>query len=569
MQPGMRRVLLASVARGQRSRLRPQHRRLAHGDPRHEHRVHGRTGGGARGLPRRGAARGFAAAHLPARRAPTAGAWRRPDARVRYVWDGAMGSLAELGGAATCQAVGIGSLAEWRQTRAEDTGLPQGAGLPREVARYRVVFRDSDVILARGHFPLTRHLGWVGAADAIAVMRNTPACQRGPGGGGHREPRVLPGRRARARPRREGPLVRRRGAAAAARPGCAEPHALAAVVRIGPCPSPSPAPACAARCASASRRPTLFCAHCHCSMCRRNHGAAFVTWFGIARERLALEAGEDVLVRHALLRARHALLLRALRQLAVLRVDAPSRSRGRRARQPGRPDRSRARDARVFRFGCRLDRRARRAAAPRRQLRRRAAARPRSPSRGPASGSGTWRSAFPTSRRPAPSSPRSACASSSAEPDFGLYELRGGTHLRCFPATPPAPGALAPFDLMVDDLDASHARFGAAGLAPSPITKSRFHRAFTLAAPSGHVVAVQSSHALRSSPCDSLRPRASGPEASRDHRLSPERVALAAHPLAARGARRALRDRALRSAIRPRGARRPSWPRCTRSASRP
>lgn len=101
-------------------------------------------------------------------------------ARVRYVWDGAMGSLAEPAGRRSCQAVGIGSLSEWRQTRPEDTGLPQGRGLPREVARYRVVFRDADVILARGHFPLTRHLGWVGAADAIAVMRNTPACQRGP-----------------------------------------------------------------------------------------------------------------------------------------------------------------------------------------------------------------------------------------------------------------------------------------------------------------------------------------------------------------------------------------------------
>jgi len=100
-------------------------------------------------------------------------------ARVRYVWDGAMGSLAEPTGAKSCQAVGIGSLGEWRQTGPQE-GLPQGAGLPREVARYRVVFRDKDVILARGHFPLTRHLGWVGAADAIAVMRNTSACARGP-----------------------------------------------------------------------------------------------------------------------------------------------------------------------------------------------------------------------------------------------------------------------------------------------------------------------------------------------------------------------------------------------------
>ena len=44
--------------------------------------------------------------------------------------------------------------------------------------------------------------------------------------------------------------------------------------------------------------PTLFCAHCHCSMCRKSHGASYVTWFGIPRARLAFEAGEDVLVRH-------------------------------------------------------------------------------------------------------------------------------------------------------------------------------------------------------------------------------------------------------------------------------
>jgi hypothetical protein len=45
--------------------------------------------------------------------------------------------------------------------------------------------------------------------------------------------------------------------------------------------------------------PSLFCAHCHCSMCRRNHGAAYVTWIGVARERLALEAGADLLKRFA------------------------------------------------------------------------------------------------------------------------------------------------------------------------------------------------------------------------------------------------------------------------------
>jgi hypothetical protein len=43
--------------------------------------------------------------------------------------------------------------------------------------------------------------------------------------------------------------------------------------------------------------PSLFCAHCHCSMCRRSHGAGFVTWFAVPRERLALDGGGDRLVR--------------------------------------------------------------------------------------------------------------------------------------------------------------------------------------------------------------------------------------------------------------------------------
>ena len=43
--------------------------------------------------------------------------------------------------------------------------------------------------------------------------------------------------------------------------------------------------------------PTLFCAHCHCSMCRRAHGAAFVTWFAVPYDRWRMTAGEDLLVR--------------------------------------------------------------------------------------------------------------------------------------------------------------------------------------------------------------------------------------------------------------------------------
>ena len=43
--------------------------------------------------------------------------------------------------------------------------------------------------------------------------------------------------------------------------------------------------------------PTLFCAHCHCSMCRRLHGAAFVTWFGVPYERFRIAQGDADLVR--------------------------------------------------------------------------------------------------------------------------------------------------------------------------------------------------------------------------------------------------------------------------------
>jgi hypothetical protein len=44
--------------------------------------------------------------------------------------------------------------------------------------------------------------------------------------------------------------------------------------------------------------PTRFCVHCHCSMCRRNHGAAFVTWFGVPKPQFRIVAGESLLGRY-------------------------------------------------------------------------------------------------------------------------------------------------------------------------------------------------------------------------------------------------------------------------------
>jgi hypothetical protein len=47
------------------------------------------------------------------------------------------------------------------------------------------------------------------------------------------------------------------------------------------------------------RLPSLFCGHCHCSMCRRNHGAGFVTWFAVPRDQFSLDSGDPDLVRFA------------------------------------------------------------------------------------------------------------------------------------------------------------------------------------------------------------------------------------------------------------------------------
>ena len=44
--------------------------------------------------------------------------------------------------------------------------------------------------------------------------------------------------------------------------------------------------------------PARWVAHCHCSMCRRAHGAAFVTWVGNVRENVRIEKGAELMTVH-------------------------------------------------------------------------------------------------------------------------------------------------------------------------------------------------------------------------------------------------------------------------------
>lgn len=242
--------------------------------------------------------------------------------------------------------------------------------------------------------------------------------------------------------------------------------------------------------------PTLFCAHCHCSMCRRNHGAAFVTWFGIPRERLALEAGDDVLVRHRSSdhgtrsfcgRCGSSLFCESTRHADHVDVVLASLS--------GPIDR--APSMHVY-FDSGADWRDVRDELPR--LGGASGVEPLpglQPEPRPAVSVGHVFLTVPDVEKTGAFFAALGMRELERTPGFALYELRGGTHLLLFAGGEPAePGAFAPFDLMVDDLDAAHARFTRAGLAPGAIDGERtpHHESFTLAAPSGHVVLVQSSH---------------------------------------------------------------------------
>lgn len=80
--------------------------------------------------------------------------------------------------------------------------------------------------------------------------------------------------------------------------------------------------------------------------------------------------------------------------------------------------------------------------------------------------------------------------------DFGVLELRGGTHLVLSRAKATIePGRKAPFDLMVDDIDEARAELTGAGVTATEIARGRIHDTFHIEGPSGYRFTVTSSHA--------------------------------------------------------------------------
>jgi catechol 2,3-dioxygenase-like lactoylglutathione lyase family enzyme len=80
-------------------------------------------------------------------------------------------------------------------------------------------------------------------------------------------------------------------------------------------------------------------------------------------------------------------------------------------------------------------------------------------------------------------------------PRVSVYEMRGGTHLILMSKENVTP-AEATFDLMVDDLRATHRYLSSLGFSPSRIeTRAEIdHEVFTVREPAGQVISFFSSH---------------------------------------------------------------------------
>ena len=77
--------------------------------------------------------------------------------------------------------------------------------------------------------------------------------------------------------------------------------------------------------------------------------------------------------------------------------------------------------------------------------------------------------------------------------DVAILELRGGTHLVLLRKDTITPGESS-FDLMVDDIERTHAELVEKGLQPTAIEAGRIHQSFYLDEPAGNRIKFNSTH---------------------------------------------------------------------------
>ena len=80
-----------------------------------------------------------------------------------------------------------------------------------------------------------------------------------------------------------------------------------------------------------------------------------------------------------------------------------------------------------------------------------------------------------------------------SDDDFAVLEMRGGTHL-VLTSDPESALAKGRFDLMVDDIDATHTQFKELGLDPGEIERGQIHDCFEVREPGGAMITFNSSH---------------------------------------------------------------------------
>jgi len=89
---------------------------------------------------------------------------------ARFVWIGPLGRLTQ--GELRCSPVGVLSLQAWRNRGPRRSREP----LPRSQANFKEVWRDDEMVLVRGRFPLAGTVGWAGGLDSIAVLPDIEDC---------------------------------------------------------------------------------------------------------------------------------------------------------------------------------------------------------------------------------------------------------------------------------------------------------------------------------------------------------------------------------------------------------
>jgi hypothetical protein len=80
-----------------------------------------------------------------------------------------------------------------------------------------------------------------------------------------------------------------------------------------------------------------------------------------------------------------------------------------------------------------------------------------------------------------------------SDAEIAVLEMRGGTHL-VLTTDPESQLIKGSFDLMVEDLDATHVHFTELGLAPGEIERGQIHDCFAVLEPGGTSITFNSSH---------------------------------------------------------------------------